>query len=423
MSRLRICLIAPPYSGHLNPLLGIGRALLDFADVTLVSTPVAMEAASLAGIRGRAILREGERKILEIAEPGRAVKGNPLALFRQLKANVSLQADLLRELDEAFADLKPDLVIADFTLPVAGVAAGRCGARWWTTTPSPCVFETVDGPPAYFGGRCPAGTPWTRGVDWTLRMLTRGFKRLMFFLFRDDFQRVGLTSVYREDGSECCYSREAILACSVEEIEFARCYPEHFHFIGPSLFTPTTSASPEFIDGKRHLLVTLGTHLEHEKDSLAEKFAAIAASHPEWVVHFTNGRKTGDKARRKGNFQRHDFISYDEFLCRYDLVVHHGGTGILLHCLKLGLPTVVIPADFDQFDNAARLEHAGVARWAREKDRLESVVCDALADESMAQRCREYQQIVARYDARRAVRKLVIKAFPKHAAVTDLRES
>ncbi len=419
MSRLRICLIAPPYSGHLNPLLGIGRALLEFADVTLISTPKAMSAAAVAEIGGYPILKEGERTVLEIASPGRPVKGNPLGLFRQLKANVSLQVEVLRELEEAFDQLKPDLVIADFTLPVAGVAAERCGARWWTSTPSPCVLETTDGPPAYFGGRCPAGSAWGRCVDGFFRKLTRAFKRLMFFLFRDDFRRVGLTSVYREDGSERAYSQEMILACSVAEFEFPRSYPQHFHFIGPSLFTPSPSLSaPEFTAGKRHILVTLGTHLEHEKDALADRFIKIAAMHSEWVVHFTDGKATGSGSCRTGNFHRHDFISYDEFLSRYDLVVHHGGTGILLHCLKFGLPAVVIPGDFDQFDHAARLEHAGVARWARDKDRLESVVRDALADETMAQRCREYRRIVSGYDAGQAVRKLVLVAFPNHAAIT-----
>lgn len=260
-------------------------------------------------------------------------------------------------------------------------------------------------------------------MNWLFRKLTRAFKRLMFFLFRDEFRRVGLTSVYREDGSERAYSEEAILACSVEEIEFPRSYPQHFHFIGPSLFTPGPSSAPEFMAGKRHILVTLGTHLEHEKDALADRFITIAAMHPEWVVHFTDGKAAGSGSCRTGNFHRHDFIAYNEFLSRCDLVVHHGGTGILLHCLKLGLPAVVIPGDFDQFDHAARLEHAGVARWAREKDRLESVVLDALTDEPMVQRCREFQQIISRYDSGLVVGRLVVAAFPNHAAVSASRES
>lgn len=412
MPRLKICLIAPPYSGHVNPLLGIGRELLELAEVTLVSTPMAMEAAAAAGIHGHSILKEGERIVLEIAAPGQAVKGNPLGLFRQLKANVSLQVDVLRELDEAFDKLKPDLVIADFTLPVAGVAAGRCGARWWTTTPSPCVFETIDGPPAYFGGRRPAGSAWSQCVNWLFRKVTRVFKKLMFFLFRDVFEKVGLRSVYRGNGSERIYSPEAILACSVAEIEFPRTYPEHFQFIGASLYTPPlVSTVPEFTVGKKHLLVTLGTHLEHEKDALADCFIEMAARNPEWVVHFTDGKTGGTKSCRKGNFHRHDFISYDDFLFRYDVVVHHGGTGILLHCLKFGIPAVVIPADFDQFDNAARLDHAGVGRWATGRGRLESVIREVLADEPMAQRCQEFRGILARYDSGEAVRKLVLEAF------------
>jgi UDP:flavonoid glycosyltransferase YjiC (YdhE family) len=129
MKRPRICLVAPPYSGHLHPVLGLADALKSVADVMVVSTPTAEKAVLGSGFRFQAILADKESIVWNIATPGHAVKSDPVKLFRQFRANVSLQSDALGELRAVFRVWKPDLVIADFTLPVAAVAAKYEGAR------------------------------------------------------------------------------------------------------------------------------------------------------------------------------------------------------------------------------------------------------------------------------------------------------
>lgn len=413
MPKLKICLVSPPYSGHLNPILALGRELMEIADITVISTPSAMASATAAGLDTYPILKEAESIVAEIASPGRSVKSNPLLLYRQLKANVSLQSDLLRELELAFARLKPDLVIADFTLPVSGVAAVRHGARWWTTLPSPCVFETRDGPAAYFGGLSPA-TSWPGHLrDFALRGLTRLFKRIMFFIFRSSFQKAGLSSVYRADGSERVYSPEKIIASSIAELEFASGYPDHFVFAGPLLYTPPQprSEQPEFIAGCGHILITLGSHQAHHKDSLAETMRELARMHPGWIFHFTDGDPDSNRVHRDENFHRHGFIRYDELLPRYDLVVHHGGMGVLLHCLTHGIPAIVLPMDFDQFDYAARLADKGLAYRVRSPRQIGEVLPLAVADQIMAHRCRTYRDLIAAYQPGPLIREMVTAAF------------
>lgn len=408
MSRPRICLVSPPYNGHLNPLLGLGRELLEMAEVTVISTPIAMAATAAAGLQGRAILREGEKLVLEIASPGKSVKGNPILLFRQLRMNVSVQREMLEQLDSVFSELRPDLVIADFTLPVVGVAASRHGVPWWTTLPSPCVFEAPDGPPAYFGGLSPAGFPTGKAIHWALRKLTRIFKRLMFFVFRHTFRSVGLESIYRKDGSERVYSPDRILAIGVEELEFPRTYPPHFQFIGSMLYTPKVEAPvPEFRSGSRHVLVTMGSHLGHLKDELAGQIRRLADLYPSWMFHFTDGDSSASASVGEGNFRRYPFISYDLHLSGYDLVIHHGGSGILYHCLKHAIPAVVMPVDFDQFDNAARLQGAGVAVWAKSTADLPEAFRQAVEDPSIRAKCREFADIITGYDPGEILRQAV----------------
>lgn len=406
MSRRKIFLIAPPFNGHLHPLLGIGEALREIADVTVLSTPGAGRACTLPF---HPILAQHERAVWAIAEPGQEVKNNPLLLYRQLKANIALLGDLKAELEALLRTEKPDLIIADFTVPVPGIVAEELGIEWWTTLPSPCVFESPDGPPAYFGGLSPAQTSFQSMKHFMLRQATRGFKRTMHLLFRRELRAIGFPAIYRRDGSEAVYSPHRILGLSIPEIEFPRTYPPHFDFAGAVLYTPPDDRPPpQFAsDGRPQILITLGTHVPHAKAAVARTMRQVAARHPELMFHFTHGSASAELQPDTENFHEHHLISYARHLARYDLVIHHAGTGILNHCLRHGKPAVVLPQDYDQFDYAARLAGHGLALRARSHADLEPLLLQALADEALNARCQAMSVIHARQDGAQHILRLV----------------
>jgi UDP:flavonoid glycosyltransferase YjiC (YdhE family) len=406
MSHQKVFLIAPPFSGHLHPLLGIGEKLRATADVTVLSTPGASRHCALPFLT---ILAQHEKAVWAIAEPGQDVKSNPLLLYRQLKANIALLGDLKAELTALFRTEQPDLVIADFTVPVAGIVATELGIAWWSTLPSPCVFEAPDGPPAYCGGLTPAQAFPGRLMHAVLRKATRAFKRTMHRLFRHELRHIGFPAIYRADGSESVYSPQRILALGIPEIEFPRSYPAHFQFIGAVLHTPQDdSPMPDFPkDGRRCVLITLGTHLPHAKAALATSLRAIATRHPDIVFHFTHGSAKAGPFTNTTNFQEHCFISYARHLPHYDLVIHHAGAGVLNHCLHHGIPSVVMPVDYDQFDNAARLVAHGLALRAKKHSDLEATLLAALRDAELKARCQAMSAIHRRYDAGAAIAALV----------------
>ena len=400
MKRKKILLISPPFSGHLHPLLGIGLTISAMADVIVLSTPQGVKAAKASGLAAREIMAEHEQIVIGISEPGHVVKNNPLRLYGQLKANVGLMAKLQKELEAIFLDEKPDLVIVDFVVPVAGLLALRFGIPWWTTLVSPCVIETPDGPPAYFNGQTPACTIPQRLKHIAMRLATRQFKCLVGMLFRREFQEIGLHTIYRDDKSEAVYSPLRILALGVREIEFKCTWPRALKFIGPVLYTPPYQGPlPVFPDdGRRCVLVSIGTHLVHAKAAVCAAIRCIAAKHPEIVFHFSHGNVAAQFGIQKGNFHEYAYISYDEHLPFYDVVVHHAGAGIMNHCLRHGLPAVVHPLDFDQFDHAARLVAAGVAVAAAGLGDLEPAILTALSDKAMKEKYAAMSRVVADYD-------------------------
>ncbi|MFE3058340.1 glycosyltransferase [Nocardia sp. NPDC059239] len=62
-----------------------------------------------------------------------------------------------------------------------------------------------------------------------------------------------------------------------------------------------------------------------------------------------------------GNVSVHGWVPQSRLLPHVDLVVHHGGSGTTLGALNFGVPQLVLPQGADQFANADALEAAGAA--------------------------------------------------------------
>lgn len=402
----RIDVVAPPMAGHLHPTLGVAVGLARGFDVRFASSEGVQGQIAAAGLRGHALLPGRDADIRAIVEPDHVVGSNPMLLRRQLVANLGLLAEFRDALHALWQrEGPPALVVADFTLPVVGAVARAFDVPWWTTHPSPCVIETFDGTPAYLGGWTPMAGPLGGMRDAVGRRVIRAAKRTAHWLHRDAMRRIGLDVIYRADGSEAVYSPDRIFALGLPALEFPRTWPSHVSLVGPVRFTPPTDiAPPPFVDGRRHVLVTIGTHLPWAKQRYAEAAARAAVALPELEIHFTDGRVDGriaaaSAADAPGNFHRLPYVSYARDLARYALVVHHAGTGVLYHALAAGLPAVVAPLDYDQPDYAARLEVAGVARRLRHPDGMADAIREALADRDMARRAAGFGALVRGADA------------------------
>ena len=53
------------------------------------------------------------------------------------------------------------------------------------------------------------------------------------------------------------------------------------------------------------------------------------------------------------------YAPFDVLLPRVALLVHHGGIGTTAEALRAGVPQLVLPFAFDQFDNGRRVQQMG----------------------------------------------------------------
>lgn len=221
-------------------------------------------------------------------------------------------------------------------------------------------------------------------------------------MYRRSLQSAGMSKPYRYDGSEAAYSAEKILALGLPELEFPRQWPRAVQFVGPMLYTPPTgNVEPEFRAGRRHVLISLGTHLGWRKEAFARHILGVANALSDVMFHFSDGTPSASYVRSGSNFHRLPFVDYGRWLSRYDVVVHHGGAGIMYYCIAHAKPSVVYPLDYDQFDHAARLVRANLAVRVHRSSNLAEVLSRVLRDTKLTKQCKEFQSILERSSAKR----------------------
>jgi UDP:flavonoid glycosyltransferase YjiC (YdhE family) len=409
--KVEIDLVAPPFAGHLFPVLDLAVALRreGVGNPRVLSTRDAAEAIRLCDLNAVELLPGREDRVRAIADTSERVGFHPMRLYRQLRMNLALMGDLRDQLRRLWQEHRPDLVIADLGVPIAGLLAQNLGIPWWTSMPSPCAIETMRGTPAYLGGWSPREDLVGRVRDAVGRRLIRGFKRGVAALVAQDLEALDFSGIYRADGSEAIYSPERILGLGMREFEFDRDWPRAFEFIGPLTGGPPFPHSPPtFTPGRPCILVTLGTHLPWAREHAVNLIEQMAGEMADCDFHFSRGQPGSLAREERGNLHDYGFIPYDPYLPRYAAAVMHGGTGITYGCIRAAVPMLVWPHDYDQYDHAARILARGLGLRLRPSPaRAVPALRRLLEDEAMRSRLREFQELSRSYDAGSRVATLV----------------
>jgi UDP:flavonoid glycosyltransferase YjiC (YdhE family) len=372
----RLLLAAPPFSGHLNPLIAMAERLREHGyDPRFVTGPARVELIRRLGFSADAVFRQDPQAFERIADTTGPVRGNPVRLGRQLAANLALLPAVGREIAHIVERDRPRLVLADFTAPVAGLVAQAAGIGWVTVLPSPFVLETRTGTPAYCGGWGPPANAGHRARDAAGRAMTRLVKRSFGQIFARQLRELG-TTIYRSDGSEAAYSPQSILGLGMAELEFQRDWPAAFELIGPITQTPEPHPALPRLPSGPLIMVTLGTHLHWAKRALLPALRPLAAAFAGRHFVVTLGRPSSaapdtappDTRQVASNVTVYDYLPYDALMPAFDAVIHHGGAGISYSAIKAAKPSLVWPQDYDQFDYAARITAARAGLAVRRLD-------------------------------------------------------
>jgi rhamnosyltransferase subunit B len=103
------------------------------------------------------------------------------------------------------------------------------------------------------------------------------------------------------------------------------------------------------------------------------------------------------------NIKVFGYLPFSQVLPRAALLVYHGGVGTLAQGIKAGIPHLVVPHGYDQFDSGWRIEQLGLGRSIAQSRyrarRVVPVIESILGDDTSAQRRREFASRIDSADA------------------------
>lgn len=120
-----------------------------------------------------------------------------------------------------------------------------------------------------------------------------------------------------------------------------------------------------------------------------------------------------------------DYVPFAALLQRVQALVHHGGIGTCAEALRAGVPQLIVPMAFDQFENACRIEALGVGLRFKRGQYAGEIAFEKLAallsDPARRPRCREVAKRLVDTRAAQQICELIESVAPVPAPQTTLR--
>ncbi|MCX2479472.1 glycosyltransferase [Pedobacter sp. MC2016-15] len=334
----RFICIVPPLTGHVNPTLGVGAALLEAGhEVAWISLDESLKdrlpkGAQLLLISYTEDDREAQQSLqyLDVITK-KVVYGVDSIKFLYEEVLIPLNRHCYRGISEWLREYKPDLVITDHELFAGAIAAVQLGIPYVTSVTAPAAIQIMDELPKVY--------------EWEQNQIVALQKEL------------GLRAEKSIASSDLLN-----LVFTSQEFFGKPKMPEHYKFVGPVIYKREGTTGFDWqrfheITDRPRILVSIGTTFNHEhKKAFFEKVTEAFAEAPVTVVVICEPTLVEQWPE---NFLVQLNIPQLEVLPYLDAVVCHGGHNTVCESISHGKPLVVIPIAYDQSHVAGRVVDTG----------------------------------------------------------------
>lgn len=254
-------------------------------------------------------------------------------------------------------DAQPDLVITDVNTWGAAAVAEGSGVPWVSLSPYTPVLRSRGWPP--FGpGLRPMRGPLGRLRDAAVAhtVLDAAMRVEIPKINALRAQLAGLPPL--ADFDRVLRQAPQMLVTTAEPLEYAHTeWGPRVHMVGPTTWEPP-AAMPAWFDEIEGPIVLVTGSIDFQGDTDIVRYALAAfADEPVTVIATIPGdAKLG--FRPPANARVTGFLPHGPVLDRAVCAITHGAMGVTQMALARRVPVVVVPWGRDQFEVAARVEHA-----------------------------------------------------------------
>lgn len=319
---------------------------------------------------------------------------------------VGLLADTARECAELLRGWEADVVVLDWMLPGAAVAAEGAGVPAVALVHGPLPLP-IEGAPPMGSGLRPMGGPVGAIRD---RLLNRAIHRLFargLPVLNEARAKQGLDPL--GDWFAQLFGIEAIYVMSAPELDFSSrgALPANTSYVGPA-FEPFEGEWRSPWPDTNHeplVLVSFSTSYMDQEGSVQRVLDALDGL-PVRVLLTTGPAIEVRRLRIPANTRAVAFLAHRVVLPHAALVITHAGWQTINAALADGVPLLCIPGGRDQPDNAARVVLAGAGvrvRKSASSRKLRRVIVRALEDPALERGARAMATALARSDGAVAI--------------------
>jgi MGT family glycosyltransferase len=371
---MKILIASTPATGHLNPLLAIGRILI-------------AEGHEVVGLSGNAFRDRIEgigaefhpfpasadfdlRDILSVVPELKDIPPGPewlrVAMERLFVDTIPAQH---KGLQQVLRDFPADVIIGDET--IFGVLPMLLGPRSKRPPVVLCGtsflhWRREDGAPHFIG--LPPATTQAQFEEYAAiahehdRVVNQPVARRLNRSLRD----LGVGPLSLPLFESVVELADAYMQLTVPSFEFPRAIPPSVHFVGALPIIPNQAPLPSWaheLDGSRKVvLVTQGTVANHDFGLLIAPTLAALANEPDLLVVVTAGGRPIDAIPGPipGNARLASYLPFEWMLPKADVFVTNGGYGSVNQAMSFGIPLVTAGLTEDKADVNARVDWSGV---------------------------------------------------------------
>ena len=260
-----------------------------------------------------------------------------------------------RETRPLVEEVRPDVAVADILTLAPALAAEIEGVPVATLVPH--VFPPAERgfPPYSFGARYPRTRVGRAAWGLLERPVAGGLRRGRVEL-NETRRRLGLPPLGHVHGG---ISRQLSLVATFPQLEYPRRWPPWAHVIGPLMWEPPFG-DVELPPGDDPLVLVAPSTSQDPDHRLLRAALRGLADAPVRVLATTNRRPLPSPVEVADNARLVDWVSYSRTMPRCDAVLCHAGHGTVARALASGCAVIAVPAAGDMYENAARLDWAGL---------------------------------------------------------------
>jgi MGT family glycosyltransferase len=368
---MKILIASTPATGHLNPLLAIGRILMaEGHEVVGLTGSALRDRIEGAGAEFRALpagadidLRDILSVVPELADMAPGPEWLRLAMERVFVDTIHPQYEGLLQ------NLPADVIVSDDMF--FGVLPLLLGPRSKRPPIVLCGTSFLhwcreDGAP-HFAGLPPANTPALREQYAAIAQEhDRLLNQPVALRLNRSLKALGVGPVRLTLFDSVVELADAYMQLTVPGFEFPRDIPPTVNFVGTPPIIPNQVPPPPWaheLDGSRRVvLVTQGTVANHDFSLLIAPTLAALANEPDLLVVATAGGRPIDAIPGPipNNARLASYLPFEWALPKADVFVTNGGYGSVNQAMSFGVPLVAAGLTEDKADVNARVAWSGV---------------------------------------------------------------